>query len=188
MADQLHPADAAYQTTDAFGNAKRDRRSALKKILDRVDQGELQNVVICPYGCGPREQDRFGYCPHLIGFVDGHKFKEGAVTKIPLDEDGNPPVVDLVAKKIDEHRRRPVVGHGPLKVGDHLVRITTSLRVYRKTPEPVEPDEAADEADDFDTPIVVEPKPKAAKRRGRPPKKKSEPAAAPAEITEEATA
>lgn len=132
----MHPADAVYHD-----KSRRDRRSALKKVLDRTD--DLQNVIACPYGCKGVDQDRFGYCRHLVGFVDDHKLSEGEVKKVN-QEDGI--TIETVAAEPDEHGRRVVNGRGKLRIGDYLVRITTSLRVYRnvdlerKQPEAKQPE------------------------------------------------
>jgi hypothetical protein len=29
--------------------------------------------LLCPFGCGPRDHDEYGYCRHLQGFTDGHQ-------------------------------------------------------------------------------------------------------------------
>lgn len=125
MAAPMHPADAVYHD-----GSRKDRRSPLKRVLDKMDQSDLQNVIACPYGCKAGDQDRMGYCRHLIGFVNSETLKDGEVK--------NPPegaVVELVAKEPDEHNRRPIVGRGKLQKGDHLLRITSSLRVYRQVDE-----------------------------------------------------
>lgn len=125
----MHPANAVY-----YEKSRKDRRSPLKKVLDTVDAADLQNVIACPYGCTGADQDRFGYCSHLIGFVENHLLPEGEIMpkQVKLCEGV---VVDLVAKEPDEHNRRPVVGKGELKVGDHLMRIVSSMRVYRRSAE-----------------------------------------------------
>lgn len=122
MSGPMHPADAVYHD-----GSRKDSRSSLKRVLDKMDQSDLQNVIACPYGCKAGDQDRMGYCRHLVGFVNSDTLKDGEVK--------NPPegaVVELVAKKPDEHGRRPIKGRGELRKGDYVLRITSSLRVYRK--------------------------------------------------------
>jgi hypothetical protein len=134
-AGDIHPADAVY----VVDQSRKDRRSALKKALDRAELADLQHIIACPFGCQAADQNRFGYCCHLIGFIDGHTFKEGPVKDKRVTEGVK---VQTVAKQDDEHGRRvirPKEEWVPLEVGDHLVRITTSLRVYRNAPAKSEP-------------------------------------------------
>lgn len=132
----MHPADAVY-TVD---KTRKDKRSALRKVLERTEPSELKYVSgVCPFGCGAAEQDRLGWCCHLIGFVDDHKLPEGEIKNKRLTEGM---VVELLAKDPDEHGRRGIIGgkegRDVLKVGDYLVRNQTTLRVYRETDEPAE--------------------------------------------------
>lgn len=135
MAAAVHPSDAVYASgISVDGKPRRDRRSALKKVLDRTD--DPQNIVACPYGCRGVDQDRRGYCQHLIGFCNHLTLPDGEVKRLPAE----PVVVELVASAVDEHGRRPMTGEKDvLKKGDYLVRVTHSLRVYRFVDPKVDP-------------------------------------------------
>lgn len=126
MAQVVLPADAVYHVS-----GRKDTRSALKKLIDRTEIVDMQSVVACPYGCLAADQDRLGYCKHLIGFVDDHKLPEGEVKKLPPEG----VEIELVSSEHDEHGRRVYSGKGKLKKGDYLLRITTTCRVYRAEPE-----------------------------------------------------
>src|SRR5688572_9004033 len=124
----MHPADAVYEI-DHGGQKVRDRRSPLKRVLDRTEINNLQSIVACPYGCEPKDQDRLGYCRHLIGFCENLKLKDGEVKSLPK----KPIVVELLKEKPDKDGRRSLASERDvLKIGDFVLRIVSTLRVYRK--------------------------------------------------------
>ena len=135
----MHPSDAVYHGVNVAGQKRKDRRSPLKKAIDKTEQSALQSIEACPYGCKMADQNDLGYCDHLYGFVEHETLKDGEVKKLPQ---GDPIVVEVLEPKNDEFGRRRVLGHkqkggrDTLKIGDHLMRIASSLRVYRKTAEP----------------------------------------------------
>lgn len=130
--EALHPSDAVY-TQSYDGKRRKDKRSPLKKALDRMDPTEHYLIEACPYGCKAADQDAHGLCKHVIGFCLHASLPDGPVTKLPPD----PVSVETVAKEPDKtFNRRPVKGRDVLRVGDHLVRIVNTLRVYRKEPDP----------------------------------------------------
>lgn len=138
----MHPADAVYQI-DHGGHRIHDRRSPLKKILDRTELNNLQSVTACPYGCKPRDQDRLGYCRHLIGFCEHPKLKDGVVKALPK----KPIIVELLNVKPDRDGRRSMSDQRePLQIGDFVLRIVSTLRVYRK---PADEEAGAPDAEDW---------------------------------------
>lgn len=125
----MHPADAVYTGVTFDGRKRKDTRSPLKKVLDRTDPAEYRNVVgICPWGCGSAQQDRLGYCKHLLGFCEHQTLADGEVKKLPY---GEPVVVEVLSEEPDDSDRRVVEGRDTLKVGDFVFRIASTLRVYR---------------------------------------------------------
>lgn len=112
---------------------KRDPRSDFKRKRDEAD--DPREVNACPFGCEHADLDELGYCKHLIGFTNA-PLPEGKIEKDPQPH----MIEDILSDKPKGALQRRQVEAGrsqPLKVGDVLVRITSSSRVYRKTP-PVE--------------------------------------------------
>lgn len=105
--------------------SRRDTRSQYAKAVSSNPKGTAINV--CPFGCSDGELDVHGYCKHLIGFVNT-RLPEGRVEKT-----NGEPVEVLVPAPAGDVREK-VVGkdRDTLRVGDYLVRITQSCRVYRQ--------------------------------------------------------
>lgn len=122
---------ASMSTTYLKHSGRGDTRSRLAKLIE--SDSDPREVCVCPYGCGPDEQDALGYCKHLIGFTNA-QVPEGevtAATKIPAE-----PVIEILGEP-DAILQRRSVQRGKnerLQIGDYLVRITCSSRVYRRLP------------------------------------------------------
>jgi hypothetical protein len=116
--------DGAYKIHN-----KPDLRSDYLKALDKCDHVAKEIEGVCPYGCTSKETDDLGYCDHLIGFTNAN-LPEGKVTKQPPAD----AVIELLSdtKTRDGIQRRIVTqGRAPIQIGDHLVKITCTRRVYR---------------------------------------------------------
>ena len=109
----------------------RDTRSRLAKMIE--SDTDPREVLACPYGCGADDQDALGYCRHLIGFTNA-QLPEGEVTA--ATKLGDDAVIEMLGEPDEILQRRSVQRNvkGRIQVGDHLVRITCSSRVYRKEP------------------------------------------------------
>lgn len=116
-----------------FQHGKKDNRTPLKKALDGTASGIGVNA--CPFGCGPANVDNFGWCDHLVGFCNASLdeprtfLRDGEVKEVPEGIK-----VEVFEKDRDELGRLKVGPlREPLRKGDHLVRITHSARVYRRS-------------------------------------------------------
>lgn len=98
---------------------RNDASSPLMQAKRRASaDGGTDTVNFCPFGCDDGALDDHGYCPHLVGFSADGRTLEPRVRR----SDGR--IVVMGSKR------------EPVKRGDRLVKITTTARVYRATPNP----------------------------------------------------
>ncbi len=113
----------------AMPDQRRDPRSRLKRLIDQSNGGVgiPGQVEACPFGCGQPEMNELGYCKHLVGFCNHTNLPDGTV------RDPQGAVIELLEENDARGGHGRIVGprREPLKVGDYVLRITQSYRVYR---------------------------------------------------------
>lgn len=119
--------------------SRRDTRSAYAKAVATNPKGTAINV--CPFGCTDADLDVHGYCKHLIGFCNT-RLPEGRVEKTNGEQ------IEVLVPAPKGDIREKVVGpeRDALRVGDILVRITQTCRVYRQATQQDKKDDKAKQA------------------------------------------
>ncbi len=123
-------ADDGYKRFLPAATPKKDLRSDLIKAK-AVAGGLVVNA--CPFGCEEHELDAEGYCKHLVGFT------------LPGSTNMFEPIKSRVDRNGKTTEYKFIDGKDPqtVQAGDVVEPVTVSARVYRKTQEQAEAEEAS---------------------------------------------
>lgn len=110
------------------GEVRRTVHQHLSPLMQAKANNPTGEVInMCPFGCEVEDMDDNGYCDHLVGFTNDGKEYEPMI----VDENNTRKVM---VKMVKDGRGKEVPLLEKVAPSDKLVKITTSYRVYRKTP------------------------------------------------------